>query len=186
TVAIGPASEPVHVVTRDWHSDIGLGVSDLRGRLADLAARWPGARSLVFGFGERAYLLSRDRSLADMAMALVPGPGAMLVTGLSTLPAEAFGGEAVVTLGVTPAGMGRLQAYLEESFEWAADGTPRRLLDGPYAGAVFYGSAMTYSAAFTCNTWTAEALAQAGLPVRVGGVLFAGQVMAQARALAGA
>lgn len=185
-LATGPASEAVHVVSRDWHSDIGLEVRDLRGRLATLGANWPGARSLVLGFGERGYLLSRDRSLADMAMALLPGPGAMLVTGLSTDPATAFGPEAAIGLRVTPDGMAGLQRYLEDSFEWTDAGDPLRLSDGPYAGAVFYGSAMTYSAGFTCNTWTAEALAQAGLPVRVGGVLFAGQVMAQVRTLAGA
>ena len=185
-LATGPASEAVHVVSRDWHSDIGLEVRDLRGRLAALGANWPGARSLVLGFGERGYLLSRDRSLADMAMALLPGPGAMLVTGLSTDPAAAFGREAAIRLRVTPEGMAGLQRYLEDSFEWTDAGDPLRLSDGPYAGAVFYGSAMTYSAGFTCNTWTAEALAQAGLPVRVGGVLFSGQVMAQVRTLAGA
>ena len=183
--ADAPASEVVFLVQRDWHTDIGLAVADLQGDLATLGARWPGASHLVLGFGERAYLLSRHRSLADMAMALVPGPGAMLVTGLSVAPSAAFGAADALALRVTSEGFARLQRYLAESFEWEADGAPRRLADGPYAGAEFYGAALTYSAGFTCNTWVAEALAQAGLPVRVRGVLFAGQVMEQARRLAG-
>ena len=181
-----PATEAVHVLQRSWHIDIGLAVEDLHADLAPLAAAWPGARSLVIGFGERAYLMSRHRSLADMAMALLPGPGAMLVTGLNVLPAEAFGDAAVVTLRARPAGFARLQRALAESFERDADGAPRRLTDGPYAGSVYYASALTYSAGFTCNTWAAEMLAQGGFPVRVGGVLFAGQVMEQARRIAAA
>ena len=180
----GPATETVHLVRRGWHTDIGLAVPDLHGRLAALAADWPGASHLVLGFGERAYLLSPYRSLADMAMALLPGPGAMLVTGLSVPPVEAFGAADTLTLRVSAEGMARLQRYLAESFEWEADGAPRRLAEGPYAGARFYGAALRYSAGFTCNTWAAEALAQAGLPVRVDGVVFAHQVLEQARRLA--
>jgi hypothetical protein len=80
--------------------------------------------------------------------------------------------------------MARLQHYLAASFERDAAGAARRLRDGPYAGAVYFAAALRYSAGFTCNTWTAEALREAGLPVRVGGVVFAGQVMEQLRALA--
>lgn len=181
-----PATEVVQLIRRDWHVDIGLAVADLQGGLAALAANWPGAGSMVFGFGERAYLLSRHRSLADMAMALIPGPGAMLVTGLAVPPAAAFGAEAVLALRVAPAGFARLQRYLADSFEWAPEGAPRRLSEGPYVGAVFYAAARRYSAGFTCNTWAAEALAEAGLPVRAEGVLFAHQVMRQARRAAGA
>lgn len=181
-----PATEAVHVIRRDWHIDIGLAVADLHEGLVPLAAAWPGARSLVIGFGERAYLMSRHRSLADMAMALLPGPGAMLVTGLNVLPAEAFGEAAVATLLARPPGFVRLQRALAESFERDAEGAPRRLADGPYPGAVFYASALTYSAGFTCNTWAAEMLAEGGFPVRVGGVLFAHQVMDQARRIAAA
>jgi len=181
TAGEGPGLAEVHLIARDWHTDIGLPVDALEPPLATLAAGWPGARYLVFGFGERAYLLSRNRSLADMLMALLPGPGAMLVTGLSVRPAEAFGAANVVVLTVSRAGLGRLQRFLWDSFEREAGGRVRRLADGPYPGSIFFASAATYSAAYTCNTWTADALAQAGLPVTATGVAFAGQVMEQGR-----
>jgi uncharacterized protein (TIGR02117 family) len=172
----------LHLVSRDWHTDIGLPVATLDGRIARLVAEtWPGARHVVFGFGERAFLLSRNRSLADMVMALFPGPGALLVTGLSTTPAEAFGPEAVVVLPLTREELDALLGFLEASFAWDAEGRPWRLASGPYPGALFFASDLTYSAAYTCNTWTADGLAQAGLPVSPEGVLFAGQVMARGR-----
>ncbi|HEX5325924.1 MAG TPA: DUF2459 domain-containing protein, partial [Acetobacteraceae bacterium] len=72
----------VYVIDRGWHTDIGLGADDVRGPLATLEADFPGVRYLVFGFGDRAYLLSPYRSFIDMIAALVPGRGAMLVTAL--------------------------------------------------------------------------------------------------------
>lgn len=183
--ARGPETETVHVIQRGWHTDVGLLVRDLRGPLATLAADWPGAASLVIGFGERAYLMRPTPALGDMAAALLPGPGALLVTGLSVPPDGAFPADAVARR-IDTAGMARLQRYLAASFGMAEGGTATRLRDGPYAGAVFFAATQRYSAGFTCNTWTAEALREAGLPVQVAGVVFAGQVMRQVRAGPGA
>ena len=63
---------------------------------------------------------------------------------------------------------------------------PRAIADGPYPGSLFYVSTRTYSAGYTCNTWTAEALQTAGLPVHADGVVFADEVADQARRIAAA
>jgi hypothetical protein len=49
---------------------------------------------------------------------------------------------------------------------------------------VFYAARDTYDALHTCNTWTAETLRAGGLPVPSAGVLFVGQVLGPARAVA--
>jgi hypothetical protein len=118
-------------------------------------------------------------------MALLPGPGAVLLTGLSATPAEAFGAGNVQPLRVSRAGFARLQAFLWRSLVPEGEAA-RPLAEGPYPGSRFYASGVTYAGFYTCNTWTAEALAQAGLPVSPAGVVFAGQVMAQARKAAAA
>ncbi len=181
-----PRTGEAALVTRDWHSDLGLAVAALEGRLARMAAEtWPGAQHLVIGFGDAAWLLHRGpRGLGDMVAALLPGPGAMLVTALSVPPAEAFGTAAVIALPLTPAGLRGLHRFVEASFAWEEDGRPRRLAEGPYAGARFFASRRTYSALYTCNTWSAEGLMRAGLPASPFGVAFAGQVEALGRAVA--
>lgn len=183
--ARGPATETLFVVQRDWHTDIGLLVRDLGPGLGPLAADWRAAESLVVGFGERAYLMTRGPGLAEMASALLPGPGALVVTGLSVTPAAAFP-DGTVALRVDPPGMAALQDALAASFARDAAGTVEALRDGPHAGARYYAAAARYSAAFTCNTWTAALLRAAGLAVDPTGVVFAGQVMAQVRRIAAA
>lgn len=184
--AAGAAAGAIRLVARDWHTDVALAAGQLGAPLDGLAAEWPGAVSLVLGFGDRAWLLHGDRSIGAMLAALLPGPGAMLVTGLSVPPEEAFGADSVVALRVTADGLARLRGFLAASLDLDAAGRPMALAEGPYRGSRFYASRLTYSLAYTCNTWTAEALARAGLPVPVTGMLLAGQVMTEGRAAAAA
>ncbi|MGH6676638.1 MAG: DUF2459 domain-containing protein, partial [Xanthobacteraceae bacterium] len=69
------------------------------------------------------------------------------------------------------------------SFAVTRTGGLQPLGHGPYPSSAFYAAAGTYDGTHTCNTWTAEALHTAGLPVTSAGVVFAGQLMRQIRAL---
>ena len=86
-------------------------------------------------------------------------------------------------VGLSTAGLDRLSNYIWAAFEKSDGGTPRRLAAGPEPGSVFYAATGTYSATYTCNTWTAEGLRVGGLPVTPAGVVFASQVTDQLRSL---
>ncbi len=181
-----PRIAEIAVIDRGWHTDIALPVdgAPLHPWLAELASGFPGVRTMVLGFGDRGWLLERDRSALAPLRALLPGPGAILLTALSVSPEAAFGPGQVVRLPVTAGQMERLQAFLAGSLDpgWRLpDGRWRALAEGPYPGSVFHASPTVYSAGYTCNTWTAHALAAAGLPVSATGVVFAEQAMAWAR-----
>lgn len=177
----GPPAVTIYVIEREWHTDIGIPAEEMNGAIASIRETFPGARYFVFGFGDREYLLARKTNFADMIRALFPGRGAILVTALRTPPPEAFGSSNVVVLRVSRTGMDRISNFLSSSLAKDANGELHPLADGPYPGSVFYASATTYDATYTCNTWTAEALQTGGLEVNASGVLFAGQVMDRAR-----
>ena len=180
----GPKTETIYLVARGWHTDIGLQAAQLGDTLDQLRTRFPGVQTLVIGFGERAYLLHREHGVGDMLAALIPGPGAMLVTALRDSPVDAFPAGDTITLHVSPRGLARLVDYISHAFERNPDDTLQELAAGPYPGSLFYASTVTYSGVYTCNTWTAEALQIAGLPVHAAGVLFADDVADQARRIA--
>jgi len=172
-----------YVVRRGFHTDIGLPTAALAPPLRPLAAEFPGAKTLLVGFGDRTFVQSRGhRWLGDWLLALLPGEGAMLVTGLSVAPGQAFAVRDVVTLALTDAQWEGLQRFVRASFS-PRDGMPARLAEGPYVGSRFFASALTYDLLDTCNSWTAEALRAAGQKVPVDFSLFAGQVMHAASAL---
>lgn len=182
--ASGPTDFQVYVIDRGWHTDIGLPVAELDDRLAPLDSVFRGATYLTFGFGDRAYMLDRDPGVSAMARALFPDQAALLVTGLKDPPAEAFGDANVVALGVSKAGLDAIEDFLSGYFEVDAQGRPLRLADGPDPGSLLFASAATYDAFNTCNSWVAEGLHAGGFPVSTSLVVFASQVMAEARGLA--
>ncbi len=174
----------IYVIDRGWHTDIGLQPPGPRGQLAVFRRTFPGARFLVFGFGERAYYTGADRNLGTMLRALLPSPSAILVTALRGTPAEAFGAGHVVALHLSRAGVERVIRFIWNDLPRDAAGRPLLLAEGPYPGSLFYASSGTYDLLHTCNTWTAEALDAGGEPVQAFGTVFAAQVMDQVRRIA--
>jgi uncharacterized protein (TIGR02117 family) len=178
--AAGP--HDVFVDARGYHTDIGFRIADLAGPLAQAAQAFPGAQTILVGFGDRTFITTRDKWLGTWLLTLLPGKGAMLVTALPGDPEAAFGASHVVRLHLTGLQFARVLGFVNGSFA-LAQGAPHFIGTGPYLGSRFYDSARTYDLLDTCNTWTAAALANAGLNVPVTFTLFARQTMAAARSV---
>ncbi|MGH7190467.1 MAG: DUF2459 domain-containing protein [Acetobacteraceae bacterium] len=174
-------AESIAVIGRGWHTELGLPVASLGAPLIGLARRFPGAVTLTFGFGDRAFVLARHRTLGDALGALLPSPGLVLVTGLNTTPQHAFDARQVVTMHVSRESFERIAAFVWASIERNNVPVPSPYGAGPYTGSLYYASTVDYDAFETCNTWIAQALRAGGLPVQASGVLFASQLMREAR-----
>ncbi|WP_233451620.1 DUF2459 domain-containing protein [Paraburkholderia caribensis] len=183
TPASGPPVTTIDVVERGWHTDVCVQVQDVPDLQAWLAQDFVGATHLCFGFGEREFAMTREHSILATLSALWPGRGAILMTVLRDTPVAAYGADKVVTLQVAAAGKVRLAAYLDRSVQRDELSHPVRLGDGPYAGSRYFGATANYAGYYTCNTWTADALRSAQLPVD-GTILFASTVFRQARNVA--
>jgi hypothetical protein len=180
--AAASASRWLYVVRRGWHVDIGLEVDALGPQLQPLAREFPGATYLVFGFGDRHYLLARKRGLSETFGALWPGDGLILLTALNAAPARAFPTGEVIALRVNQDQELAAEAFIRRSVD-SAEADPRPYAPGPYAGSAFFLATQRYSALYTCNTWVAADLAAAGLPVHGPRVLLAGELWAEVRGL---
>ncbi len=173
-----PVETTIDVVERGWHTDICIRSDDADAQLLRLADGYEGSRFLCFGFGDRHYLLSRERGPSTLLSALLPGDGAILLTILRDTPAAAFGADNVVRLAIDHDGREHLRAFLNRAVQTDAQGRPLRLGDGPYPGGLYFGAAARYNGFYTCNTWTADALRAAGIPLSRP-ILFADGVMRQ-------
>jgi uncharacterized protein (TIGR02117 family) len=182
-VAAGADAGPpvvIYVIKRSWHTDIGFDVADLRLPLASLRPMLPAASYFLFGFGDRHYFMHQGESIGTTIGAAWPGAGLVLMTGLTETPEQAFG-----AAGVTRLTLSARQARRLESFVWdtlaTSNSAATALAAGPYDGSYYYASTTRYSGLHTCNTWTAEGLQAAGLPVHSFAVEFSGQVWRQVR-----
>jgi hypothetical protein len=175
-----PRESTILLVRRGWHVDVGFEVAALEPSLAEVAKAIPGAKYVLFGFGDRRYLLSRDEGSCSGVAALWPGAGLVLLTGLTTPPAMAFHHGDAVSIAVTAAGARTAQDFIWRTLRHT-DAPIRPLAKGPYDGSFYFDSDTRYSALHTCNTWAAEVLESAGVPLESAGVVFAGQVWSRAR-----
>jgi hypothetical protein len=197
------AGSAIYLVRRGWHIEVGFDVAELQPPLNSLVTQFPGARYLFFGFGDQHYLLAKHHNGPVLLGALWPGRAMLLVTGLSSPPQQAFGADQVAVLAVAAEQTRRAQAFIwqsldtrsldRQSSEALASNGPERSSNsadqlkpyqrGPYEGSLYFSATPTYSAFHTCNTWAAEVLHAATLPVHSGGVVFAGQLWRQVRRL---
>jgi hypothetical protein len=185
TPAVTAGSSPaalLYVVRRGWHIDVGLRVEDLQPPLQALGAEFPSVRYLIFGFGDRHYLMARNHHGFELLAALWPGPGLMLVTALKASPQAAFGADEVLELPLSADQLQSAQAFIWQALSEQAQISGSEA-PGPYEGSRYFGASARYSAFHTCNTWAAEAIRAAGWPVRTRAVIFAGQLWGQLRHL---
>lgn len=182
--AAGGAS--IAVIDRGWHTDIALPADDLSGPVAMVVQDFPGARFLEFGFGDRAFYMSRAESVLQTVRAMFPGPGVILVTGLDAPPEAAYGAGRVVRLRVSCRDLVAIAGFLRRALATRTADRPQAIGAGPYPGSAFYASDETYDLFHDCNRWTLAALRSGGLPADPDGVILAGAVMAQAQRIAAA
>jgi uncharacterized protein (TIGR02117 family) len=180
----GPADQRIFVTSNDWHTRIVVAAAGIPAGLLPEAADFPGMPWLALGWGDRDYYPSTDPtpSLALKA-ALWPGPAVLHVVPMRA-PPRPFDGFEVVELAVTQAGLQTLVAALDAAVD--RQGAPRAeaIAPGLYPGSRFYPATGRFHLFNTCNRWSAEKLAAAGLPVRSVGVVTAEELMRQLRPLA--
>jgi hypothetical protein len=99
------------------------------------------------------------------------------VVGLTVTPVEVYSGESTTTLALPPGGSRALSAYIWNDLAKDAAGKPLVVAHSTDSNGLFYAAQSEYTLLHTCNTWIADALNGAGLPVSGDNVIFSGQVM---------
>ena len=175
----------IGIVDEGWHTGLVLPVQALGPSRLSLRSRFPRAKYLVFGWGDRSFYMAPHPGLATTFSALFPSPSVLYIQGLQGSPRNTFphAGE-LHWICVSSEQAHRLALYLNAYLRKRRNGTPVDLGSGPLPNSYFFASVGTYDAFYTCNTWTMDALAFAGLPVSAQGVVFAGQAMSEVRHLA--
>lgn len=180
--AVG-AGGTVALVTHGWHTDIAVPADEVSGPLAQFRTLFPGARTLVFGYGKRTFIIAPAHGIGEWILGPVPGPAAIEVSAVSADAATAYGASHVQIMALPPGGAAGLSAFLWHALAKNKAGQPVYIARGNWKGALFYEASAGYGLFHTCNSWSAEALAAGGVPVRPQGVIFSGTLDAQVRDL---
>jgi hypothetical protein len=132
----------------------------------------------MFGYGKKTFFTAPANTLSEYILGPFPGPAAIHVFGLRVTPVEAYPDNAAA-LALPPTGGRNLSAYIWQELAKDKSGRPIIVSRSHNPEGLFYAAESQYSLLNTCNTWTANALHHAGIPISEKGVMFSRQVMAQ-------
>ncbi len=167
----------VYVLGRGWHTQIGLPAEELTGGLAVFRTIFPGARTVMFGYGKRTFMVAPPNDVSELMLGPVPGPALIEAVGLTTTPPDAYGPSGMIELALPPGGAAKLAAFVWQDLEHDKAGQPVLIAPGHFRGSLFYAARSGYDLLHTCNTWVAEAAGAGGLPVDADWLAFSGQTM---------
>jgi uncharacterized protein (TIGR02117 family) len=175
----------IYVVSHGWHTGVVLKTGDI-----PAAVDWPEISDFAqndyieVGWGDRDYYPAPETTLT---MTLKAGfwsrQSVLHVAGFNEPVRKFFAASEVVEVALTDEAFQELCAFIARSYLRSPGNRGVRIGPGLYGNSGFYPAQGKFHAFRNCNTWVAEALSAAGLPMNRS-TISAGSVIAQARALA--
>jgi uncharacterized protein (TIGR02117 family) len=160
----------IYVATNGYHTGIVVPtVSDAidwrtKVRAEDLADPAQSGNWLLFGWGDREFYLNtptwQDLTLHTVLVAVVGSGSSLVHVDHLDEPSDAVD---IRAIQLSDAEYRRLAAFIVDSF--ARNGGKSITGYGPRD--IFYSGSGRYSLVYTCNTWTADALAAGGVKIAV-------------------
>jgi hypothetical protein len=169
--------DTAYVVGQGWHVEIGIPVAELDENMSIFREIFPGAQVIMFGYGKKTFFIAPAATVNEYLLGPFPGPAAIQVIGLNVMPPEAYPPEDTLILRLPPQGSHALSAYIWKDIVKDTTGKPQMLAPSNQPNGLFYAAQSEYTLFHTCNTWIADALHNAGLPVSGDNVIFSRQVM---------
>lgn len=174
----------VFVVHDNWHSAIVVRTADLSAEILPEIQDFPGAEYLEFSWGDREYFPHPDPGPGLALKAAFWSSGSIIhVVGVSGSLATAYPNAEIITIALPDTGFRRLVKFISETFSRSRPEIASQALPGLSPNARFYLAEGRFSVFRTCNTWVAEALQAAELPISPGWVITAGSLGRHARPL---
>jgi len=160
------APHTIFVTSNGWHTGIIISANSINKDQVPEISDLSGVRYFEFGWGDRKYYPADRPTLGLAFMALfAPTPAVVHVAGRDQLPVRSGSELDVVNVPITTAGRDRLISFIAATFDRAGNERASSVGPGLHPHSHFYPAHGEFHIFNTCNTWTARALAAAGLPV---------------------
>jgi uncharacterized protein (TIGR02117 family) len=176
----------VFIVHDAWHAAIVIRTIDIPAAVLPELRDFPSAEHLEFSWGDRDYFPEPDPGIGLALKAAFWSSGSILhVVGSNGSLENIFPGAEILEIGLSEDGFQRLIKFISDTFSRSSQEAPAEARPGLSPNGRFYSAEGKFSILRTCNTWLAEALSAAGLPVSPRYVITARSLGRQVRSLAG-
>jgi len=176
----------VFVVHDTWHAAIVLPKSDIALDSLPELVDFPDAEFIEFSWGDKDYFPDPNAGIFTGIKAAFWSSGAVLhVVGFSADVRSFYRNGELIELRLAANAHARLLDYISDTFSRPQPKGRAPASPGLVAHSRFYPATGKFSLLKTCNTWVAEALKFAGLPVSPGHVMTAGSLATQLSGIEG-
>jgi uncharacterized protein (TIGR02117 family) len=175
----------VFIVHDAWHAAIVINKADITTAALPELRDFPTAEYLEFSWGDRDYFPAPDGGFGMALRAALWSRGSILhVVGFTGAVQSAYPSAEIIEIPLSEEGLQGLVEFISDTFSRPHRPAPAEPRPGLFANGRFYAAEGKFSVLRTCNTWVAEALSAAGLPISPGYVITAGNLSNQVRPFA--
>lgn len=161
--AAASEAQVVYLTNHGIHTGIVVNTEALSAHVPALDNIFSDKRFIEVGWGDEAFYRADSFYWSDAIPALLWPTGSVLhVVGFSSEPSRYFRSIDLYEIQLSQANLESLMQFVAGSFLLDADQAPTRLGTGIYGNSFFFEAQRSYHALYTCNSWTAEAMASAG------------------------
>jgi uncharacterized protein (TIGR02117 family) len=172
-------TKSVFVINYGWHSAIILKKVDISELILPESKDFAQSEYLEFGWGDADFYQDPDPGLGLALKAAFWSSGSVLhVGGLSGTLGKSPPSKDIVEIALSQKALQRLSEFISATFARP----PAETRPGLYPDSRFYSANGKFHIFRNCNTWVAEALRAAGLPIS-GSIVTAGGLMHEAKQL---
>jgi uncharacterized protein (TIGR02117 family) len=175
----------VFIVHDAWHAAIVIRKTDIPVVALPELKDFPSAEYLEFSWGDRDYFPAPDPGVGLALKAAFWSSGSILhVVGFDGAVKNVYPSAEIMEIAVTEEAFQQLTKFIADTFSRPHPPAPAEARPGLFSNGRFYAAEGKFSALRTCNTWVAEALSAAGLPISPRYVITAGNLGNQVRPFA--
>ena len=175
-----PTCKSVFIVYDSWHAAIVIKRSEIALDAIPELADFPQAEFVEFSWGDKDYFPNPHAGVLSAVKAALWSSGSVLhVVGFSGSVESFYRGARITELAIDSQGYDRLISYISETVSRPSPSVPAQPSAGLFLYSRFYPASRDFSLLRTCNTWVAEALEQAGLPISASLVITVGNLDSQ-------
>lgn len=180
-----PSCKSLFIVHNSWHAAIVLSKNDTAPTVLPEAADFPGAEFIEFSWGDKDYFPDPNSGFFAAIKAALWSNGSVIhLVGMNGSLEEFYRGAEIIELRLSLGAFSRLLETLGQTFARAQANGRAPAVPGLFPNSRFYPATPTFSLLRTCNTWVAETLKSAGVPVSSRMVVTAGNLASQLAPLA--
>jgi uncharacterized protein (TIGR02117 family) len=156
----------IYFIYRGWHTSILLDANPLIARIPQLGTDLKNQKYVRVGWGDGDYFTGKNKSFTSATKALVAsGYSAIQFLPYDYEPFAEIPEETRVPIAISDQGLRDLTRYVSDTIETDAAGRLIRLPAFGDATGLFFQATNSYGVFSNCNTWSANALRAAGLPI---------------------